>query len=65
MSEATHFHIYGRKQYEEPLAFVTELIVTETVVDETLAAVGADGWVELVAIPASSLLTVTGESDDG
>ena len=58
------FQIYGRTSYERPLSFVTELIVKEATVDEALAEVGDEEWVELIAIPTASLLHVIGERED-
>ena len=58
------FHIYGRTSYEQPLSFVKEIMVKASVAQETLAEVGEEGWIELVAIPTEALLQVTGAQTD-
>ena len=50
------FQIYGRTRYEQPLIFIKEIVVKLSVKEETLAAVGADEWVELIAVPTDALL---------
>ena len=66
MDEKNEFQIYGRTSYEQPLSFVKALVVDGDVAAVTLAEVGDDGWVELVAIPTTALLHVIGgeENDD-
>ena len=56
-----HFHIYGRTSYEKPLTFVKDITVETSVTEETLADMGQDDWIELIAIPAESLIHVIGE----
>lgn len=58
------YYIYGRTNYEEPLVFIKELAVEASVTEETLADVGQDDWIELIAIPADSLIHVIGEKTD-
>ena len=61
--QETLFQIYGRTRYEEPLRFVQELVVTGSVKDETLVAVGDEDWVELVAVPTAAFLHVIGKKE--
>lgn len=58
-------HVYGRKKYESPLAFVKKLEGNEIVKSEILKRVGEEGWVELVAIPAEAFIPVTRKESDG
>ncbi len=61
MSDITNrFQIFGRTEYETPLTFIKEITVQKSVTDEALAAVGNEAWVELIAMPTSALLHVTG-----
>jgi len=60
-----HFQIYGRTRYEQPLTFIKEIVVKQSVTEEALAAVGDDDWVELIAVPTDALLHVTGKEDNG
>ena len=62
--EQKYYYIYGRTNYQEPLAFIKELVVEASVTEETLADVGQDDWIELIAIPADSLIHVIGEKAD-
>jgi len=64
MTEQKPYHIYGRTNYEEPLTFIKKLAVAASVKEETLADVGQDDWVELIAIPADSLIYVIGKKAD-
>lgn len=60
-----HFQIFGRTRYDEPLMFLKEIVVAQSVKEEALAAVGDDGWVELIAVPSDALIFVTGKEDNG
>lgn len=63
MNEKTKtYYVYGRTNYEKPLTFVKEIGIQTSVTEETLADVGQDDWIELVAIPADSLIHVIGEA---
>ena len=64
-NKETHFQIYGRSSYEQPLSFVAELVVEGSVTDEVLAEVGDEAWVELVAIPTAAMLHVIGGRGEG
>ncbi|MDX1416608.1 MAG: hypothetical protein R3293_20580 [Candidatus Promineifilaceae bacterium] len=55
------YQIYGRTRYEQPLKFIKEIVVNQSVAQEALEAVGNEGWVELIAIPASALVPVLGK----
>ncbi len=55
------FYIYGRTSYEKPLTFIKEIAVQTLVKEETLADVGQDDWIELIAIPADAMIHVIGE----
>jgi hypothetical protein len=57
-----HFQIFGRTSYEQPLTFIKEIVVKQSVKEEALAAVGEDEWVELIAVPTEALLHVTGKA---
>ncbi|MCB8944252.1 MAG: hypothetical protein H6658_10900 [Ardenticatenaceae bacterium] len=56
------YQIYGRKAYEEPLAFVMVLATADPIKEAALQQLGTEGWVELVAIPAQEMIQVIGES---
>jgi hypothetical protein len=60
-----NFQIYGRMSYEQPLTFIKEIDVKQSVAEETLAAVGDEGWVELIAVPTDALHHVTGKEENG
>ena len=60
----TPYYIYGRTKYEEPLTFIKELAVVASAKEEALADVGQDDWIELIAIPADSLIYVIREEAD-
>ena len=60
-----NFQIFGRTRYDQPLTFIKEIVVIQSVTEETLAAVGDDEWVELIAVPTDSLLHVIGKEDGG
>jgi len=55
------YYIYGRTSYEKPLTFIKEIGIQTSVTEETLADVGQDDWIELIAIPADSMIQVIGE----
>jgi len=65
MEQENRFQIYGRTSYEQPLTFVTEIVITQPpepvegqVEEEALAAAANDEWIELIAIPNDDLLQV-------
>ena len=62
--ESKTFQLYGRTAYEQPLTFLQEIVVSQSLEADAMAAVGSDGWVELVAVPTSALLHVTGNKQD-
>lgn len=66
MAESKTYHIYGRKAYTEPLAFVERLQIDDvSALDaETLKGVGKRDWVELIAFPESSIVHVIPRDDD-
>jgi hypothetical protein len=49
------YHIYGRKSYAQPLAYV-QTRSAQTI--NALPAPEGDDWVELVAFPASAVIQV-------
>lgn len=51
----TPYHIYGRKSYDQPLAYI-ETIATSSL-DQRPVAEG-DDWIEVVAFPASAVIRV-------
>ena len=53
--KTTRFHIYGRKSYAQPLAYV-QTISASTI--NSLPAPEGDEWVEVVAFPASAVIQV-------
>ena len=55
------FQIYGRKAYEEPLAFVMVLATADSVQETALQQLGTEDWVELIAIPTQELIQVIGK----
>ena len=59
------YHLYGRKSYPQPLTHIGQLEVDsqENLKDAALRLAGANGWVELVAIPASSITPVIVEGE--
>ncbi len=57
--------IFGRTQYDQPLTFIKEIVVKQSVTEEALAAFGSDDWVELIAVPTDVLLYVMGKEDSG
>ena len=61
----TTYHIYGRTQYEKPLAFIKEMMAAGSVSEETLADVGREEWIELIAIPTDSWIQVIGDDPRG
>ena len=58
--EKTEYQIYGRKAYEEPLAFVMMLVTAESIQKIALEQFGTEDWVELVAIPTEAMIQVIG-----
>ena len=38
MNNSTHFQIYGRTSYEQPLTFIKEIVIDEPVADEIIKA---------------------------
>lgn len=48
------YHVYGRKAYPEPLEYVKSVPAADL---DALAA-GDEGWVELIAFPASAAIRV-------
>ena len=48
------YYVYGRKAFDDPLAFVAQVAAGEV---EALATAEAD-WVELVAFPQSAVIRV-------
>ena len=52
------YQIYGRKAYETPLTLVGEVkLDAEAALNQAvLAEVGAEGWVELVAMPHEAMI---------
>ena len=60
MNDIQTFHIFGRKSYPQPLTFVGQVNVEADadLKEAALKLAGADGWIELVAIPASSITPV-------
>ena len=59
------YHLYGRKSYPQPLTHIGQLEVDSqaNLKDAALRLAGANGWVELVAIPASSITPVIVEGE--
>jgi hypothetical protein len=60
-----HFQIFGRTLYDQPLTYIKEIVVKQSVTEEALAAVGDDEWVELIAVPTDALLYVMGKEHGG
>ena len=61
MTEETEYQIYGRKAYEEPLAFLMVLRTADSVKEAALQQLGTEDWVELIAIPSQELIQVIGK----
>ncbi len=57
MSEAGTiiYHIYGRKAYAEPLAFVQTVTLHP---DEPIPVPQGDDWIEVVAFPQTAIIEV-------
>ena len=53
--------VFGRKKYEEPLAFVTALEMEAVEQTAVLEQLDDKEWLELVAIPTDALIQVIGE----
>lgn len=55
--------VFGRKKYQEPLAFV--IAINQNGADEIkkriLEAVGTEGWIELLSIPEEAIEHVVRE----
>lgn len=63
MSKDVAFQLYGRKKYERPLTFIQTITVSNDILKQkALQQVGAEGWVELVAIPTTALIHVIGKN---
>jgi hypothetical protein len=54
------YQIYGRKAYATPLTFVGALAIQPEAElhAEALKKFGAEGWVELIALPTTDLLMI-------
>ncbi len=61
MTEEVEYQIYGRKAYEEPLAFVMLLTTVDSVKEAALQQLGTEDWVELIAVPSQELIQVIGK----
>jgi hypothetical protein len=61
MTEKIEYQIYGRKAYEEPLAFVMVLATADAIQETAIQQLGTEGWVELIAIPTRELIQVIGK----
>ena len=62
----TTYDVFARKAHAEPLAHIGSV---EAESDETVAAVSLDtfkdeAWVEMVAVPRASILTVFSEHEE-
>ena len=55
------YYLYGRTSYQKPLTFIKEIAIQTSVREETLADVGQDDWIELIAIPANAMIHVIGK----
>jgi hypothetical protein len=61
------YHIYGRKAYTQPLAFIDRLPLDDLsrLSDEVLTRAGRrDEWVELIAFPETSIVRVIPRGDE-
>ena len=65
MNDIQTYHVFGRKSYPQPLTFVGQVDVEADAgpKEAALKLAGANGWVELVAIPASSITPVIVEGE--
>ena len=54
------YHLYGRKTYPQPLMFVGQMTIDDVVglKDEAMKLFEETDWIELVAIPEASLVSV-------
>lgn len=59
----TEYQIYGRKAYETPLTLIGQVRLDsqQALEEAALKEVGAEGWIELVAIPHDAMIYVTRE----
>jgi len=60
MNDVRTYHVFGRKSYPQPLTLVgrVDIEADAGLKEAALKLAGVDGWVELVAIPASSITPV-------
>lgn len=60
------YHIYGRKAYTQPLAFIDRLPLDDLsrLTDKVLMCAGRDEWIELIAFPESSIVRVIPRGDE-
>ena len=60
MNDIQTYHVFGRKSYPQPLTFVgqVEAVDAARLNEAAMQLAGENGWVELVAIPASSITPV-------
>ena len=54
------YHLYGRKTYSQPLTFAGQVTIDDVAVlkDEAMKLIEETDWIELVAIPETSLIPV-------
>lgn len=61
----TNYQIYGRTSYEQPLTFIRELTVEPaSLAEQALGELGAQPWIELIAVPSGEMLHVIDKSTD-
>jgi len=62
-----NYRIYGRKEYPQPLEQVGRLAVedSQALRQKAFQELGADGWVELVAVPESAVIPVISGRKEG
>ena len=54
------YHLYGRNTYPQPLTFAGQVTIDDVarLKDEAMKLIGETDWIELVAIPETSLIPV-------